>query len=86
MGDFLSRQYTGTDSTISQVSQKGNEDLIDKLAHKVTSLTRVVYNTLTHNTDQYVIDVLLGKSAAKEELANIESTQEREWVERELIK
>ena len=34
MGDFLSRQYTGTDSTISRVSRDGKEGLFGQWDHK----------------------------------------------------
>ena len=52
MGDTLSRQYTGTDSTISVVSEGGNEGFFDKINHKLTSATRLVKNTITNNSDQ----------------------------------
>jgi len=33
-GDYLSRQYAGTDSTISRVSRDGKEGFLGKLDHK----------------------------------------------------
>jgi hypothetical protein len=60
-GDALSKQYTGTGSTISKVSQDGKEGFFGKLTHKVTSLNRIIKNTIYENTDQESIDVILGK-------------------------
>ena len=51
MGDTLSRQYTGTDSTISVVSEGAGEGFFDKITHKLTSATRLVKNTITNNSD-----------------------------------
>lgn len=50
-GDFLSRQYTGTISTISKVSQDGKEGFFGKLNHKVTSVQRLFKNTVSENSD-----------------------------------
>ena len=33
MGDYLSRQYAGTDSTISRVTRDGKEGFVGKLDH-----------------------------------------------------
>jgi len=33
MGDYLSRQYAGTDSTISRVSRDGKEGFYGKIDH-----------------------------------------------------
>ena len=60
-GDFLSRQYTGTISTISKVSQDGKEGFFGKLNHKVTAVQRLLKNTINENSDQEVIDIILGK-------------------------
>lgn len=49
--DTLSRQYTGTDSTISKVSQDGKEGLMGKINHKITSVQRVLINTVYDNSD-----------------------------------
>ena len=34
MGDYLSRQYAGTDSTISRVTRDGKEGFVGKWDHK----------------------------------------------------
>lgn len=60
-GDILSRQYTGTDSTISKVSQDGKEGLWGKLNHKMTVVQRTLKNTIFENSDQEPIDTILGK-------------------------
>ena len=46
MGDFLSRQYTGTDSTISTVSENMKEGFLDKLNHKITAAQRILKNSV----------------------------------------
>lgn len=38
MGDFLSRQYAGTDSTISGVSRDGKETVEGKIQHKTVTI------------------------------------------------
>jgi hypothetical protein len=59
----LSRQYTGTDSTISKVSEDLKEGWWGKLNHKVTSVQRLIVNTVMENTNQDVIDTILGKGS-----------------------
>ena len=44
-GDQLSRQYTGTDSTIARVSKDGKEGFEGKLAHKTVAVKRFFLNT-----------------------------------------
>lgn len=60
-GDALSKQYTGTDSTISGVSEKLKEGFWGKINHKITSAQRLVKNTMTNNHNQAVIEIILGK-------------------------
>ena len=38
MGDYLSRQYAGTDSTISGVSRDGKETFDTKMQHKTVTV------------------------------------------------
>ena len=49
MGDYLSRQYAGTDSTISRVSRDGKEGFLGKLDHKTKVVRRFLINTLSEN-------------------------------------
>lgn len=49
MGDYLSRQYAGTDSTISSVSRDGKETFEGKVGHKYVTVKRFVLNTFTEN-------------------------------------
>lgn len=60
-GDYISRQYTGTESTISSVSENMKEGFWGKINHKITSAQRLVKNTVTPNQNQAVIDTILGK-------------------------
>ena len=61
MGDALSRQYAGTDSTIARVSRDGKEYLEGKISHKTIAVKRFFLNTLTDNPMQLSIDIVLGK-------------------------
>lgn len=49
MGDYLSRQYAGTDSTISWVSRDGKESFDGKIAHKKVAVKRFFLNTFSEN-------------------------------------
>lgn len=48
-GDFLSRQYTGTDSTIGSVSENMKEGFWGKVNHKIVSAKRIAKNTIKNN-------------------------------------
>lgn len=61
MGDYLSRQYAGTDSTISRVSRDGKEGFIGSLDHKAKVAQRFLMNVLVDNPMQTTIDIILGK-------------------------
>lgn len=61
MGDQLSRQYSGTDSTIARVSSEGKEGLEGKIAHKTVAVKRFFLNTVGQNPMQLSIEILLGK-------------------------
>ena len=61
MGDYLSRQYAGTDSTISRVTRDGKEGFFGKLDHKLKVVNRFMINTLSENPMQNSIDIILGK-------------------------
>ena len=60
MGDYLSRQYAGTDSTISRVTRDGKEGFIGKIDHKTKVVRRFMLNTLTDNPMQTSIDIIRG--------------------------
>lgn len=61
MGDYLSRQYAGTDSTISRVTRDGKEGFVGKLDHKAKVAQRYLMNVLVDNPMQTTLDVLLCK-------------------------
>ena len=61
MGDYLSRQYAGTDSTISRVTRDGKEGFLGKLDHKTKVVRRFLINTLSENPMQTSIDIIQGK-------------------------
>ena len=58
MGDYLSRQYAGTDSTISRVTRDGREGFLGKLDHKTKVVRRFLINTLGENPMQTSIDIV----------------------------
>lgn len=58
MGDYLSRQYAGTDSTISSVSRDGKESIVQE---KKVAMQRFFKNTAIDNPMQLSIDIILGK-------------------------
>lgn len=58
MGDYLSRQYAGTDSTISRVTRDGKEGFLGKLDHKTKVVRRFMINTLNENPMQTSIDII----------------------------
>lgn len=80
-GDYLSRQYAGTDSTISRVTRDGKEGFIGKLDHKSKVIQRFLINTFTENPMQTAIDIVLGKH-----LKTGVSSEQRKFVEAELAK
>lgn len=45
-GDFLSRQYTGTESTIGTVTENLKEGFWGKVNHKISSVQRLAKNTI----------------------------------------
>ena len=61
MGDYLSRQYAGTDSTISRGTRDGKEGFVGKLDHKTKVVRRFLINTLSENPMQTSIDIVQGK-------------------------
>ena len=84
-GDFLSRQYTGTISTISKVSQDGKEGFFGKLNHKVTAVQRLFKNTISENSDQETIDIILGKHGLNQQ--NFETNSKMQlFINKELQK
>ena len=79
MGDYLSRQYAGTDSTISRVTRDGREGFIGKLDHKTKVVRRFLINTLNENPMQTSIDIVQGKH-----LNSGYSSEQREYVDQQL--
>jgi hypothetical protein len=61
MGDYLSRHYSGTDSTISRVTRDGKEGLYGKIDHKSKVFQRYLINCFSVNPMQTCIDIVLGK-------------------------
>ena len=49
-------------------------------------MQRVLINTVYENSDQVLIDTLLGKQGGADTFDGIQDTKERLYVERELVK
>lgn len=60
-GDYLSKQYVGTNSTISKVSRDNKEGFLGKISHKMKNVQRFFINSWSDNFAQNSIDILLGK-------------------------
>lgn len=61
MGDYLSRHYSGSDSTISRVTRDGKEGFYGKIDHKTKVAYRYLINCFYDNPMQTSIDIVLGK-------------------------
>lgn len=59
-GDYISREYSGTESVLTQVTLKGHQNLMDKVNHKLVSLKRWTKQTLTDDFKQECILILQG--------------------------
>lgn len=60
-GDYLSKQYVGTNSTISRVSKDNKEGFLGKISHKMKNVQRYFINSWSDNFQQQAIDIILGK-------------------------
>ena len=61
-GDFISLQYTGTNSTITKVMKQGKKGFLSKINHKYQDVHRFVNNNFTDNFKEEWIRMILGKS------------------------
>ena len=80
-GDYLSKQYVGTNSTISKVSRDGKEGFLGKLSHKMKNVQRYFINSFSDNFAQNSIDIILGKHSH-----SVVSSQMRLFIADELTK
>jgi len=71
MGDYLSRHYSGTDSTISRVTRDGKEGVIGKIDHKTKVFQRYLINCFSVNPMQTCIDIVLGKHITTKALSEL---------------
>ena len=63
--DFLSIQYTGTESNCSAAAEKNKKGLWQKLNTKIVGVKRFSLNSIHKNENQDVIDIILGKHGNK---------------------
>ena len=59
-GDTISKHYTGTGSTHTNVTRTGKRDLIGIVDHKLISAKRLYQQFFDDNHKQEVIDLLIG--------------------------
>lgn len=59
-GDAISKHYTGTGSTHTNVTRTGKRDLMGMMDHGFKSLTRFYNQYMQDNFKQEVIDLILG--------------------------
>jgi hypothetical protein len=80
MGDYLSRHYSGTDSTISRVTRDGKEGLFGKIDHKSKVFQRYLINCFSVNPMQTCIDIVLGKH-----ITTTASSELQDFIEKGLV-
>ena len=61
-GDFISLQYTGTNSTITRVMKEGKKGILSRINHKYQDVHRFVNNNFTDNFKEECIRMILGRS------------------------
>jgi hypothetical protein len=86
MGDYLSRQYAGTDSTISSVSRDGRETFESKINHKTVTVQRFFLNTVQENQMQQSIEIVLGKFPNRGYSKELQKYIERQFKIRDDLK
>jgi hypothetical protein len=60
-GDTISKHYTGTGSTHTNVTRTGKRDLMGMMDHGLKSMMRMYNQYADDNTKQRVIDLILGE-------------------------
>jgi len=60
MGDFVSKEYSGTESVLTKAVLKGYMNTSDKIAQKYLSCVRFQKQTLTDDFKQICIEILTG--------------------------
>ena len=72
-GDYISKHYTGTGSTHTNVTRTGRRDLKGIMDHGLKSLSRFYKQYMEDNYKQEVIDLLVGMHTPTINLAEFES-------------
>lgn len=54
-GDFISKQYSGTESVLTKITLKGHQNAFDKVEQKMLSIKRWGKQTLTDDFKQECI-------------------------------
>lgn len=60
-GDMISKHYTGTGSTHSNVTRTGNRDLMGLVNHGMKTCKRLYQQYVDDKQKQEVIDILIGE-------------------------
>jgi hypothetical protein len=82
MGDYLSKQYVGTNSTISKVSKDNKEGFLGKISHKMMNVQRFFINSFSDNFSQNSIDIILGKHIHSQVTSELRNYLQNEMVRR----
>jgi hypothetical protein len=68
---MISKHYTGTGSTHTNITRTGKRDIKGLLDHGVKSCMRVYQQFVDDNTKQEVIDIILGEHTETVNLTEI---------------
>ena len=69
-GDFISLQYTGTNSTITRVMKEGKKGILSSINHKYQDVHRFVNNNFTDNFKEEWIRMIIGRSKRSKAIAS----------------
>ena len=62
-GNYLSLQYSGTESTTSTITKDGKEGLLGAISSSFKSVNRFFINNFGDDYKQQCIDILLGRQS-----------------------
>ena len=72
-GDMISKHYTGTGSTQTNVTRTGKRDLKGMMDHGLKTCRRFYQQYVEDNKKQEIIDILLGQHTETINLAEFEA-------------
>lgn len=84
-GDMISKHYTGTGSTHTNVTRTGKRDLMGMMDHGIKTLSRFYKQYMEDNFKQQVIDLILGEHTETINLKEFEVRMKNSKEESELL-